>query len=309
MRESRRSVSARPQSGQLSDLQLYMREVNKHPLLTAEEERELGWRILNDNCPIARDKMIRSNLRLVIAIAKRYAGRGMSLSDLIEEGNIGLMRGVEGYDPAQGARFSTYAGWWIKQSIKRALVNAGQPVHVPAYMVELIAKWKIAYRKLELENGTAPSLADLAREMDLPIRKVRIIRRAVKAFQTPRQSPVDDNGKLINFGEIITDSSVGEPHERVFQNEDLRIVKRLLDCIDDREARVLRMRFGLDGAEPLSFKQIAEELNCSRERARQIVDEALTKLNGHLTGENPEAAANFREALLVETGTSRRAVD
>lgn len=302
-------MSARPQSGQLSDLQLYMREVNKHPLLTAEEERELGWRILNDNCPIARDKMIRSNLRLVIAIAKRYAGRGMSLSDLIEEGNIGLMRGVEGYDPAQGARFSTYAGWWIKQSIKRALVNAGQPVHVPAYMVELIAKWKIAYRKLELENGTAPSLADLAREMDLPIRKVRIIRRAVKAFQTPRQSPVDDNGKLINFGEIITDSSVGEPHERVFQNEDLRIVKRLLDCIDDREARVLRMRFGLDGAEPLSFKQIAEELNCSRERARQIVDEALTKLNGHLTGENPEAAANFREALLVETGTSRRAVD
>src|ERR1043165_7761533 len=132
-----------------SDLQLYLREINTTALLTAEEEKELGWAIINDNCPMARERMIRANLRLVVAISKNCSNRGLPLTDLIEEGNIGLLGAVEGFDPAQGARFSTYASWWIKQAIKRALINATQPVHIPAYMVELIAKWKIAYRRLE----------------------------------------------------------------------------------------------------------------------------------------------------------------
>ena len=168
-----------------SGLQLYLRQINEVPLLTADDEKTLGWAIINDNCPRARERMIRANLRLVVSIAKNYSGRGLTLQDLIEEGNVGLLRAVEGFDPAQGARFSTYASWWIKQAIKRALINATQPIHVPAYMVELIAKWKEASRKLEAQLGTPPSLQQLAEAMELPVRKIRIIRRAVKAFQTP----------------------------------------------------------------------------------------------------------------------------
>ena len=149
-----------------SDLQLYLNDINQVALLTAEEERELGWAIINDDCQASRERMIRANLRLVVAIAKNYTNRGLTLSDLIEEGNIGLMRAVEGFDPAQGARFSTYASWWIKQAIKRALINARQPIHIPAYMVELIAKWKVASRDLERELGVPPTIEQLADRSD-----------------------------------------------------------------------------------------------------------------------------------------------
>src|SRR5215471_15886898 len=187
-----------------SDLQLYLREINTTPLLTAEEEKELGWKIINDNCPVSRERMIRSNLRLVISIAKNYANRGLSLTDLIEEGNIGLLRAVEGFDPAQGARFSTYASWWIKQAIKRALMNATQPVHIPAYMVELIAKWKEASRKLEAQLGVPPSVQQLADAMQLPVRKIRIIRRAVKAFQNPT-AVTNLQGEPVGLSEVVAD--------------------------------------------------------------------------------------------------------
>jgi RNA polymerase primary sigma factor len=266
---------------------LYLREINRTPLLTAEEERELGWKVLNDSCPESRERMIRANLRLVVSIAKNYAGRGLSLTDLIEEGNIGLMRAVEGFDPAQGARFSTYASWWIKQAIKRALINATQPVHIPAYMVELIAKWKVASRRLEAELGYPPSLADLAKALDLPMKKVRIIRRAVKAFQAVAREPKDSSGELMTMSEMVADERIGTPDERMFRDDELTTLKRLLDTIDEREARILRLRFGLDGCEPLTLKQIADEVGISRERVRQIVDESLTKLNERLLDERP----------------------
>jgi RNA polymerase primary sigma factor len=269
-----------------SDLSLYLKEINRTALLTAEDERELGWKIINDNCAASRERMIRANLRLVVSIAKNYVNRGLSLTDLIEEGNIGLLRAVEGFDPSQGARFSTYASWWIKQAIKRALMNATQPVHIPAYMVELIAKWKIAFRRLEAELGAPPSLQDLAKAMDLPLKKVRIIKRSIRAFQSPSTAR-DSSGELINLSELVADSRVGKPEERVFQREELTLLKRLLESIDEREASVLRMRFGLDGCEPLTLKQIADEIGISRERVRQIVDEGLTKLNARLTDEKP----------------------
>ncbi len=270
-----------------SGLQLYLRQINETPLLNAEQEKELGWRIINDNCPRSRERMIRANLRLVVSIAKNYSNRGLNLQDLIEEGNVGLLRAVEGFDPAQGARFSTYASWWIKQAIKRALINAVQPIHVPAYMVELIARWKQSSQKLERLLGRPPGMQELADEMQLPLKKIRIIKRAVKAFRVPAQAPVDENGEAMNLGDLLADEREPAPDECVFRDDELKTIRRLLDAIDEREARILRLRFGLDGQEPLTLKQIAAEIGISRERVRQIADEALTKLNAQINDEQP----------------------
>src|ERR1700753_474174 len=142
-----------------SGLQLYLRQINESPVLTAQQEKDLARKIINDNDPAARERIVRSNLRLVVNIAKHYVNRGLSLPDLIEEGNIGLLKAVEGFDPENGCRFSTYASWWIKQAIKRALINSVQPIHIPAYMVEMIAKWKQAIAEMEDKLGRGPNLA------------------------------------------------------------------------------------------------------------------------------------------------------
>jgi RNA polymerase primary sigma factor len=270
-----------------SELQLYLREVNETALLTPEEEKTLGWRIINDGCLQSKERMIKANLRLVIAISKNYVNRGLTLPDLIEEGNIGLIRAVEGFDPAQGARFSTYASWWIKQAIKRTLINAVQPIHIPAYMVELIERWKDTSRKFEEKHGRSPSLQELSKEMKLPVKKLVIIRRAVKAYQAPSQAPIGEDGVAMDFGDLFEDTRGKQPDREASENEDFKIILKLLDSIDERDARVLRLRFGLEGHEPLTLKQIGEIVGLTRERVRQIEVEALRRLNQQLHDDKP----------------------
>lgn len=269
-------------------LELYLKQIDQSPLLTPEQEKKLCWKIMHENCPAARETMIRSNLRLVVNIAKRYNNRGLPLTDLIEEGNIGLLRAVEAFDPDQGARFSTYASWWIKQAIKRALINAVQPIHIPAYMVELIARWKRASADLQEKLGRQPSIQELADLMELPAKKVRIIRKAVRAFQRPAQNG-GYNDEAPSLTDTLSDTRTPSPDEQVFNRDDLQTIHKLLEAIDTREATVLRLRFGLDGREPLTLKEIGAEIGLTRERVRQIEIEALRKLNERLTSDKPFA--------------------
>jgi len=241
-----------------SGLQLYLRQINEADLLTAEQEKSLARRILEDNDLEAREQMIRSNLRLVVNIAKNYTNRGLSLADLVEEGNLGLLRAVEGFDPEQGSRFSTYASWWIKQAIKRALMNSVQPVHVPAYMVEMVAKWKQAQSVLEERLGRQPTVQELADHLELPERKIRMIKRAIRAFGSGHQSGDGEGG--LSLSEMLADAKTPPPDASVFTEAESQTIQKLLDRVDEREAKILAMRFSLDNGEDLGT-QFLESLN------------------------------------------------
>lgn len=270
-----------------SGLQLYLNQINDAPLLTAEREKELARRIIRENDPAAREEMIRSNLRLVVNIAKNYTNRGLALPDLIEEGNIGLLKAVEGFNPEMNIRFSTYASWWIKQAIKRALINSVQPIHIPAYMVEMIAKWKQAIGELEDKLGRMPNLEELAKHMKMSLKKVRIIHRAVRAFHSPTQSQVSEEDGLA-LHELLQDEKAMTPDDIVLGKDEVKTIYQLLNRIDRREAEILKLRFGLDDNQPLTLKEIGEKVGLTRERVRQIENEALRKLNAYLsTGRMP----------------------
>jgi RNA polymerase primary sigma factor len=259
-----------------SGLQLYLRQINGSPLLTAAEEKELGRKIVRDNDPEARERMVRSNLRLVVNIAKHYVNRGLSLPDLIEEGNIGLLKAVEGFDPENGARFSTYASWWIKQAIKRALINSVQPIHIPAYMIEMMSRLKQANRELEERLGHLPGIAELSEHMKLPAKKLKIIRKAVKAYHSPTQSGSADGEVTIN--ELVADTNNRPPDEIVRDEDELRQLGELLEGMDARATKILKLRYGLEGEDPLTLKEIGERIGLTRERVRQIEHEALGRL-------------------------------
>jgi RNA polymerase primary sigma factor len=263
-----------------SPLETYLREINETALLTAEEELQLAERIGNGDAQ-ARDRMVRANLRLVVNIARGYSGKGLALQDLIEEGNLGLLRAVEGFDPTVGTRFSTYASYWIKQSIKRALINSAKTIRIPAYMVELLSKWRRATARLSEELGRTPTNEEVARVLGLAKKKLPIIRKAIRISNSTPQSDQSESGW--SLGEMVMDERLKAPDEEMLDHDILRHAMELLGGLDDREATVLKLRFGLGGDEPKTLKEIGAELGLTRERVRQIETEALRRLADGLT--------------------------
>jgi RNA polymerase primary sigma factor len=264
-----------------SPLETYLREINETSLLSADDEHELAIAIGAGDIQ-ARDRMVRANLRLVVNIARGYTGKGLSLQDLIEEGNLGLLRAVEGFDPAIGTRFSTYASYWIKQSIKRALINSAKTIRIPAYMVELLSKWRRATTRLADELGRTPTPEEIARVLGLPRKKLPIIKKAIRIYNLTPQTDQAEAGW--SLGEMIMDERMQTPEDALVENDNLIHVLRQLEIMDQREATVLRMRFGLDGQVPRTLKEIGETLGLTRERVRQIETEALNKLGESLNG-------------------------
>ena len=278
MNETERSSST---SSVQSPLETYLREINETALLTPKDERDLAVAIGEGDIR-ARDRMVRANLRLVVNIARGYTGKGLGLQDLIEEGNLGLLRAVEGFDPAMGTRFSTYASYWIKQSIKRALINTSKTIRIPAYMVELLSKWRRASTRLAEELGRTPSPEEIARVLGLPRKKLPIIKKAIRIYNLTPQTDQADAGW--SLGEMVMDDRARSPEDELVASDNLTHVLRQLDKMDQREATVLRMRFGLNDNEPRTLKEIGETLGLTRERVRQIETEALGKLNESLEG-------------------------
>ncbi len=272
MIKTRRLRSAAVQS----PLEAYLREINETPLLNAEQEKQLAYRI-EEGDSVARDQMVRANLRLVVNIARGYTGRGLDLQDLIAEGNLGLLRAVEAFDPSMDTRFSTYASYWIKQSIKRTLVNTAKTIRLPAYMVELLTKWRRATAALQEEFGRTPTQEEIAARLGLSKKKLSIIKKAIRVHQALPQTDQADSGWSLD--ETLLDANAKTPFAEMSNADDLKHILGLLDKMDVREATVLRLRFGLDDQEPKTLKEIGQRLGLTRERVRQIENEALMKLS------------------------------
>jgi RNA polymerase primary sigma factor len=262
-----------------SPLDTYMRDINATPLMARDQERELGRRAAGGDAE-ARDHMVRANLRLVVRMARNYTGRGLPLEDLIAEGNLGLLRAVEGFDPDRQVRFSTYACCWIKQSIRRALVNTARTVRIPAYMVELLSKWRRAATRLQEELGRTATHEEVGRHLHLSKKKLNIVKEAIRACSPAPQA--DQSDSHWSLDKMVIDSHAKVPGTGTVEADDVRHVLGLLDSMDWREAAMLRMRFGLDGGDPRTLGEIGERFGVTRERVRQIVGQALGKLRARL---------------------------
>lgn len=260
-------------------LETYLRDINAVPLLTAEQERDLATRVQEGDA-VAREQMIRANLRLVVSIAKKFVNRGHSFMDLIEEGNLGLLKAVERFDPGQNTRFSTYATWWIKQSIRRAIVNTAKTVRIPSYMVELLGKWNATATALTHQLGRQPTHAEIASELNLPEENAQMVKRALGS--TTAGSGASGGDALWAMNDTLEDENVKRPDQALFDNYDLERIDELLNVIDPREAEILRLRYGIGTGDPLTLREIGERINLTRERVRQIESEALRKLHVRL---------------------------
>ena len=269
-------------------VRMYLKEIGTVPLLTADEEYSLAMRKSNGD-ESAKQRLIEANLRLVVSIAKRYTGRGMSFLDLVQEGNLGLIKGVEKFDPEKGFKLSTYATWWIRQSVTRALADQARTIRVPVHMVETINKMSKMQRKLTLELGYEPSVKELAEHLDMTEEKVQEIMQIARepaSLETPIGEEDDSN-----LGDFVADSNVVTPEGNVESVMLREHIDTLLGDLKDRERQVIVLRFGLEDGHPRTLEEVGKEFNVTRERIRQIEAKALRKLR------NPVRSKRIRDFL------------
>lgn len=257
-------------------VRLYLREIGKIPLLNAEEEIKLAKRVKRGD-KRAKDAMAEANMRLVVSIAKRYVGRGLDLLDLIQEGNTGLLRAVEKFDPTKGFKFSTYATWWIRQAITRAIADQARTIRIPVHMVETINKLLRNQRRMTQELGREPTNEELAKEMEMEVEKVDHIMK-IKQDISSLDAPVRDDEEDSKLGDFIEDEESDTPEESATQQLLKEHVNEMLDILTPREQKILRMRFGLDDGRTHTLEEVGQEFGVTRERIRQIEAKALTKL-------------------------------
>jgi RNA polymerase primary sigma factor len=267
----------------LNLIRVYLNEISRIDILTREEEQELAKRVKVGE-EEARNKMIAANLRLVVNVAKRFMGRGMAFMDLIEEGNLGLIRAVEKFDYRRGFRFSTYATWWIRQTINRAIMNQGRTVRVPVHMMDMIRRYYNTFRNLSHDLGREPSEPEVAEAMDLDVEHVRFINEAVRRpIELDAKISDDSDTSYADFIESDAGPSPSVATYLLLRSEKLR---HLLTTLPSREKEVIEMRFGLGGKEPMTLKETGEVMGVTRERVRQIEQEALKRLKTRAQSED-----------------------
>ena len=259
-----------------NSLSAYMNEIGKTPLLTPTEEVELAERIRNGD-EAARTHMIKANLRLVVKIAGDYTGYGLSLSDLISEGNIGLMKAVEKFDPRKGAKLSTYGSWWIKQSIKRALSNQSKTIRLPIHMIEKITRMRKVSSTLSEMLGREPTEEELAEELGLSVRKIALMKQYALSTAS-LDSPIGNGEDGSLYQDIIGDERAVNPHDALAEKNIYGYFDELINVLNDREQKIIDARFGLNGAKPMTLEEIGRDFGLTRERIRQLQNVALEKM-------------------------------
>jgi RNA polymerase primary sigma factor len=260
-------------------VRLYLREIGKIPLLSSEEELALAQRVVAGDKG-AKDKMAEANMRLVVSIAKRYVGRGLDLLDLIQEGNTGLLRAVEKFDPDKGFKFSTYATWWIRQAITRAIADQARTIRIPVHMVETINKLLRTQRRLTQELNREPTNEEIAEAMEIEVDKVEHIMKIKQDISSLDASVRDDEEDSV-LGDFIVDEDTVSPDEAATTQLLKEHVKDMLGALTDREQKILKLRFGLEDGKSHTLEEVGQEFSVTRERIRQIEAKALAKLRKH----------------------------
>jgi len=261
-------------------MKIYLKQIEHIPLLTPAEEIELGEKVQarGRGTQEARHRMIRSNLRLVISIAKRYTNMGLTFSDLVEEGNIGLMRAVEKFNPKRGYRFSTYASWWIKQAIMRALSNQGKTIRIPVYVYDMISRWRKVRDGLTQKLNRIPTRREIADLMQVPVQKVKEIENIVgRPGSLNAPVSLDSTAELID---LIQDDATHSPEKELSDVLRDERIHEILNTLDERERKIVVLRFGLEGQDSHTLEEVANEFGITRERIRQIEVTALEKIRG-----------------------------